>query len=120
MVEIAKSLMPNGDKPSEEKIAELTIIRKSMDDKQWGTYLEGRRSDKIVMEKAALFERQSNPSATVPASAFAELQSIADSIIEKSEIKDSSAAMETAIHQNPTLYARYQKEQAAQAKGVEA
>lgn len=116
MVEIAKSLMPNGDKPSEEKVAELMVIRKGMDDKQWAAYLEGRKSDVAIIEKAALFERQSNPGATAPASAYAELKGIADSLVEKSEIKDAQAAFEAAIHMNPSIYDRYVKEQAAQAK----
>jgi len=113
--ETAVTLMPNGDKPSDELVSQLTIIRKSMDDKQWGSYLEGQRARVAQIEKSALFERVSNPQATAPGSAYEQLETIAKSIIEKSETKDTSKAFEIACEQNPKLYAQYRTEQAKQA-----
>ena len=110
--EIARTLMTDDGPPSAEFITQLSLIQKSMTPDQFKTYLESQRSQIAMIQKSALFERASHPAATAPGSAYEELEVIAKSILEKSVVKDFSAAWETAIHQNPGLYARYQSEQA--------
>ncbi len=114
---VARSLVTEGDKPSEAKVDELITIRKSMpDEKAWNTYLEGQRGLVAQIEKSALFERESHPSSGTPGSAFDQLQSLANGIIEKSENKDPGDAWDFAVKANPTLYDQHRREQAAQAK----
>ena len=110
--ETARTLVVDDSLPSDEFITQLAVIQKSMSPEQFKTYLEGQRSQVAMIQKSALFERVSHPAATAPGSAYEELEIIAKSILEKSEVKDFSAAWESAIHQNPKLYERYQSEQA--------
>ncbi|KKN68663.1 hypothetical protein LCGC14_0448540 [marine sediment metagenome] len=112
----AKSMTPGDDDPTDEQVDELITIKKSMDDKGWDSYIKSQRGLVVQIEKSQLFERQSNPAASTPGSAYEQLDSIAKSIIEKSEDKDPGKAWEHAVQTNPTLYDQYRKEQAAQAK----
>ena len=115
MRELAKTLTSNGDDPSDAKVDELVTIKKSMDDKGWTSYLESQRGLITQIEKSQLFERQANPAASTPGSAYEELQSIANGIVEKSEDKNPGLAWDHAVKTNPALYDKYRKEQAAQA-----
>ncbi len=112
----AKSMIADDDDLTDEKVDELIIIKKSMDDKGWNRYIEGQRGILVQLEKSQLFERQSHPAASTPGSAYAQIEQITKSIIEKSEDTDPGKAWEFAIKSNPTLYDQYRKEQAAQAK----
>lgn len=117
----AKSMIPGDDAPTDEQVDELITIKKSMDDKGWESYVKNQRGLVVQIEKSALFERQSNPAASTPGSAYEQLESISKSIVEKSEDKDPGKAWDHAVETNPTLYNQYRKEQAAQAKvGVSA
>ena len=110
--EIAHTLIADESQPTDEFITQLSLIQKSMAPEQFKAYLEGQRSQIAMIKKSALFERTSHPAATAPGSAYEELEIIAKSILEKSEVKDFSAAWEAAVHQNPKLYDQYQTEQA--------
>ncbi len=123
MIDVARTLTIDGGDPADELVDQLTVIRKSMDDpKKWESYLEGQRGLKAQIEQGKLFEKSMLPSAqtTSEGSAFAQLQTIADGIIQKSENKDKSAAFDIAIEQNPKLYDRYVSEQTQQAKAADA
>lgn len=112
----ATTMIPGTDTLSDDKVDELITIKKSMDDKGWTSYVEGQRGILVQLEKSQLFERQSHPAASTPGSAYEQLDSLAKSVIEKSEDKDPGKAWDHVIETNPTLYNTYRKEQAAQAK----
>lgn len=116
ITEIAASITPNGDKPSPELVDQLVTIKKSMSPEQWEKYLERERGTKIQLEKSALLERQSSPAALSANSAYGQLKGIADSLIEKSEVKDPTSAWDVACERNPALYDQYRAEQAATSK----
>ena len=119
MREIARSLIipdesGNKGEPPPELVGRLVQIRKSMSDTDWNAYLEEQRSHIAVIEKSQLFARQSNSLAPgANNSAYNELKTIADSIIEKSETKNPVSAWNIACQQNPVLYQRYMEEQRA-------